>query len=153
MILTRIPEVISMTEQFPCAESLEKRIARLERQNLRMKWGVTFVSMILVIGTIISCRNSQTQSQNNPSSLTAKTIQAESIALVSGGEVIARLTHDASDTSLIFQDAKGNRRLAIGVASDGPFAGPFLEMFPAEGQRGLNSMEMAPGMNHMSGRH
>ena len=147
-------EVISMAEQIPYAESLEKRIARLERQNLRMKWGVAFISIVLVIGTIISCRNSRPQPQAKDSNLLAKTVQAESIVLVnSDGKVRARLTHDASDTSLIFNDENGNGRLAIGVVSDDLFGGPFLEMFPAEGQAGLNSLKINPKMSPMSGRH
>jgi len=107
-----------------------------------MKRGAAFISIVLVIGTPILCQNSRTRSQTTLYGLTAKAIQAESFALVSGGNVKARLTYDDFETSpTLNNDEQGYKRLAIGVAFRSPFGGPYLEMSPAEKQNGLNSMK------------
>ena len=129
-----------MTEQILNLESLEMRIAKLERQNQRIKWVVVFIFAVALVGIIMSYQNSRTRSQPQSSNLVAKRIQAESFDLVAEGKVKARLAHDGSETSLIFNDEKGYKRLAVGTTFGVPFGGPYLEMFPGEGQRGMNSI-------------
>jgi hypothetical protein len=125
-----------MTEQSSYAEDLGKRIAILERQNRRMKWGAAF-SVILLLGTIISCQTSQTHSQNRTSNLAAKTIEAEGIVLVSEGKVRARLEHRDEETSLVINDKEGNKRLRIGVGN----IGGFMETCYADGQYSIQFHE------------
>ena len=143
-----------MTKQILNPESLEIRIAKLERQNQRIKWAVAFISTVAIAGIIMSYQNSRTQSQTKSSNLAAKRIQAESFDLIAEGKVKARLTHDGSETSLIFNDEKGYKRLAVGTTFGVPFGGPYLEMFPGEGQTEMTSpMTHEEGPNSLESRH
>ncbi len=121
------------------SESLELRIARLERQNQRIKRVVVIISAVAIVGILLSFQNYRTQSHNKGSNLTARRIQAESFDLVADGKVKAQLTYGASETSLTFIDEKGYKRLAVGTTFGAPFGGPYLEMFPGEKQGEMNA--------------
>jgi hypothetical protein len=129
-----------MVEQTEKTEGLEKRVARLEHQNRVMIWGVTFVSVILTSATIMSCQSSQFKQQKENSTVITKTIQAERFVLIgSDGKLHAELSSKETPlrgdgACLTIHDAEGNERLAIGVGSKGPFAGPFIEMYGTNGQ-------------------
>jgi len=143
-----------MTEQISNPESLEMRIARLERQNQRIKWVVVFITTVAIVGIMMSYQDYRTQSQTKGSNLTAKRIQAESFDLVVDGKVKAQLKYDASQTSLTFNDEEGYKRLAVGTTFGVPFSGPYLEMFSGAEQTGSNShMTHEKNHNSLKSRH
>jgi hypothetical protein len=120
-----------MAEQIPNVAILEQRIRLLEHQNRVMKWGMASVTLLLVMGALISCRIRST---------IPATIQARGFEVVDSlGNVKAELKDDFYGGALRLRGYKGEERISVG--SDA--CCPFLRMYggPLEG-KGKKNVEL-----------